>query len=56
VTRRLKYKAHDENNASKVGDVVEIVEARPQSKTKRWRILRTITHGRPEHAGEEHGL
>ncbi len=43
VTRRVKYKAHDEKNAAKVGDVVEIVEARPMSRTKRWRILRTIS-------------
>ncbi|MEZ4359404.1 MAG: 30S ribosomal protein S17 [Kofleriaceae bacterium] len=43
VTRRVKYKAHDEKNTCVVGDVVEIVEARPTSKTKRWRILRTIT-------------
>ena len=42
VTRRVKYKAHDEKNAAKVGDLVEIVEARPMSRTKRWRILRTI--------------
>lgn len=44
VTRRVKYKAHDEQNAAKVGDLVEIIEARPMSKTKRWRILRTISH------------
>jgi len=44
VTRRVKYKAHDEKNAAKVGDVVEIIEARPMSRTKRWRILRTISH------------
>lgn len=44
VTRRVKYKAHDENNAAKIGDVVEIVEARPMSRTKRWRILRTLSH------------
>jgi small subunit ribosomal protein S17 len=44
VTRRMKYKAHDENNAAKVGDLVEIIEARPMSRTKRWRILRTISH------------
>ena len=42
VTRRVKYKAHDEHNKAKVGDLVEIIEARPMSKTKRWRILRTI--------------
>src|SRR3954465_12244309 len=44
VTRRVKYKAHDEKNAAQVGDLVEIVEARPMSRTKRWRILRTISH------------
>ena len=44
VSRRVKYKAHDEKNAAKVGDVVEIVEARPMSRTKRWRILRTVSH------------
>jgi small subunit ribosomal protein S17 len=44
VTRRVKYKAHDEKNAAKVGDVVEIIEARPMSRTKRWRILRTLSH------------
>jgi len=43
VTRRVKYKAHDENNASNVGDVVEIIESRPYSKTKKWRVFRTIT-------------
>jgi small subunit ribosomal protein S17 len=44
VTRRVKYKAHDEHNKAKIGDVVEIVEARPMSKSKRWRILRTLSH------------
>jgi small subunit ribosomal protein S17 len=44
VTRRVKYKAHDEKNAARVGDVVEIVESRPMSRSKRWRILRTISH------------
>jgi small subunit ribosomal protein S17 len=43
VTRRVKYKAHDESNKIKAGDVVEIIEARPMSKTKRWRVLRTIS-------------
>lgn len=43
VTRRVKYKAHDEKNAARVGDVVEIIEARPMSRTKRWRIVRTIS-------------
>ena len=43
LTNRVKYHVHDENNAAKVGDVVEIVESRPMSRTKRWRLLRTIT-------------
>jgi small subunit ribosomal protein S17 len=46
ITRRVKYKAHDEKNACKVGDVVEIIESRPYSKTKRWRVIRTISHSR----------
>src|SRR5215210_2913548 len=43
LTNRVKYHVHDEHNACKVGDLVEIVESRPMSKTKRWRLLRTIT-------------
>ena len=42
VTRRMKYKAHDEKNACQIGDVVEIVESKPFSRTKRWRVLRTL--------------
>jgi small subunit ribosomal protein S17 len=42
LTRRVKYKAHDENNTYKVGDLVEIIESRPMSRTKRWRVLRLI--------------
>ena len=43
LTRRMKYHVHDEHNTAKVGDVVEIVESRPMSKTKRWRLLSTIS-------------
>lgn len=43
LTRRVKYHVHDENSSAKVGDIVEIIESRPMSKTKRWRLLRTIT-------------
>jgi small subunit ribosomal protein S17 len=42
VTRRVKYKAHDEKNEFKIGDRVEIVETRPLSKDKRWRVARLI--------------
>jgi len=34
-----KYKAHDENNEAKTGDVVKIMETRPLSKDKRWRLI-----------------
>lgn len=43
LTRRVKYHVHDEHNSAKVGDIVEIIESRPMSRTKRWRLLRTIT-------------
>jgi len=42
LTRRVKYHVHDEHNTAKVGDVVEIIESRPMSKTKRWRLLSTL--------------
>ncbi len=43
VTRRVKYKAHSENNEFHVGDTVMIVESRPLSKDKRWRVQKLIT-------------
>ena len=42
VRRRKKYKAHDPENRCKTGDVVEIIESRPLSKDKRWRVVRTL--------------
>lgn len=42
VTRHVNYKAHDETNECRIGDRVRIVETRPLSKDKRWRILETI--------------
>jgi small subunit ribosomal protein S17 len=42
VKRRVNYKAHDEKNEFQVGDRVEIVETRPLSKDKRWRVARLI--------------
>jgi len=40
-----KYKAHDENNACKIGDKVKIMETRPLSKEKRWRVVEIISKG-----------
>ena len=42
VRSRKRYKAHDENNESKAGDKVRIVETRPISKEKRWRIAEIL--------------
>ena len=42
ITRSKRLKAHDEKNASKVGDRVLIEETRPLSKEKRWRILQVL--------------
>ncbi len=42
VNRTVKYKAHDENNTCGVGDRVQIMECRPYSKDKRWRVVEII--------------
>ena len=43
VRNRDRYKAHDETNQFKVGDRVEIMEHRPISKDKRWKVVRLVT-------------
>ena len=42
IKRTLKVHAHDENGACGIGDKVEIMETRPLSKTKRWRVVEII--------------
>ncbi|MDD7675129.1 MAG: 30S ribosomal protein S17 [Eubacteriales bacterium] len=42
IKRTLKVHANDEENACGIGDKVEIMETRPLSKTKRWRVVRII--------------
>ena len=42
ITRRTRFKVHDESNDAKVGDVVEIMETRPLSKHKRWRLVNVV--------------
>lgn len=46
VTRHKKYYAHDQENEARNGDVVRIVETRPLSKLKRWRLVEVVR--RPE--------
>jgi len=43
IRRSTKYKAHDERNECKVGDTVRIMETRPLSKEKRWRVVEIIS-------------
>ena len=42
VTKTKKYPAHDEKNECNVGDTVRLVETRPLSKTKRWRLVQIV--------------
>jgi small subunit ribosomal protein S17 len=42
VKRRTKLAVHDEHNRSNVGDLIEISECRPMSKTKNWRLVRVL--------------
>lgn len=44
IRRRGRFKAHDEKNQTKIGDKVRLVECRPLSKDKRWRIVEVLKH------------
>jgi small subunit ribosomal protein S17 len=46
VTRTRKVKAHDEENLAKAGDTVRIMETRPLSKDKRWRVVEIVERAR----------
>jgi small subunit ribosomal protein S17 len=53
VNRQTVVHAHDEKNETKVGDKVEIMETRPLSRLKRWRVLSVVERGR-HHGGSHH--
>ncbi|HET7815052.1 MAG TPA: 30S ribosomal protein S17 [Candidatus Baltobacteraceae bacterium] len=42
VRKSVKFKAHDETNDAKIGDTVRIMECRPMSKDKRWRLVQVV--------------
>ena len=42
VKRTYKLKAHDENNECRIGDTVKVMETRPLSKDKRWRLVEVV--------------
>lgn len=46
VKRTYKLKAHDENNECKIGDMVKIMETRPVSREKRWRLVEITEHAK----------
>jgi small subunit ribosomal protein S17 len=46
VTRTKRLKAHDEENSAKLGDTVRIMETRPLSKQKRWRVVEIVERAR----------
>lgn len=43
IRRKIKYAVHDEQNQSKAGDKVRIIQTRPLSKTKRWRLIKVVS-------------
>src|SRR6266576_334914 len=53
LRRRSKVKAHDESNQCHVGDRVLIVECRPLSRDKRWRVSKVLQHGLVTREGSE---
>ncbi|MCK6479759.1 MAG: 30S ribosomal protein S17 [Planctomycetaceae bacterium] len=53
VNRTTKYHVHDEEEAAKVGDVVEIEHTRPLSALKRWRLVRIVRASRGRVRGEK---
>lgn len=53
VTRRKKFYAHDEDETAQVGDVVRIVESRPLSRLKRWRLVEVLRRAAMPEVAEE---
>ena len=46
VRRRTKFHAHDESNEARLGDTVRIMETKPLSKQKRWRVVEVVERAR----------
>lgn len=46
LQHRVRFKAHDEQNQCKIGDLVRIMETRPLSKDKRWRVVEVVEQAR----------
>jgi small subunit ribosomal protein S17 len=52
IRKSKKYAAHDENNTRKVGEVVEIIECAPISKSKRWMVVEKAAEAKPVKAAK----
>jgi small subunit ribosomal protein S17 len=52
VNQAAKFKVHDEKNQARPGDTVRIVETRPISKEKRWRLVEILKHSKAQAASE----
>ncbi len=50
--RTVKYKVHDKKNVCKIGDTVQIIEMRPLSREKRWRVVEVLAENKPEEIKE----
>jgi small subunit ribosomal protein S17 len=46
IQHRTRFKAHDESNECKIGDLVRVMETRPLSKDKRWRVVEVVEKAR----------
>jgi small subunit ribosomal protein S17 len=46
VQRRVRFKAHDESNECRIGDLVRVMETRPLSRDKRWRVVEVVEKAR----------
>ena len=55
VKRTYKLKAHDENNDAHIGDTVRVMETRPLSKDKRWRLVEIMERAKYLEGGYKHG-
>ena len=53
IKKRKKFMAHDPQNICKIGDKVKIIECRPLSKKKRWRVIQIIERARVLEKGNE---
>lgn len=55
ITKRNKFYAHDEENLSRLGDIVRICQCRPLSRMKRWKVMEIVQRDGHKESGVENG-